>query len=341
MSQIIIPLTYKGVSNVNLNFQTYYKHLFNKCTSLFKFKNLPETINERFLLESLILSGKICWFEDNGNLYALDGEVGGEPNVYYEPQFFIVSNPIIGSKTLRIRNQDGSKDTKTLDGILMGLTDLDLTLIPVKNGGLSGLIYQTAGLLADNISSLNIAQINGRLSVAFTADTPALAATAEEVLQDIYEGKPYRVLSQDILNKIQATEIAAGGTNNTIMSLIEARAHILQDFYNEIGISAQGNLKRERINTAESELMTGSLDISIWNMIKNLREAVNEINERFNVNIEVEINPEVFYPDSNNATLGDSEEFQTDGIQEDSIKVSEPAEDSTEETEVKAEVKGE
>ena len=99
------------------------------------------------------------------------------------------------------------------------------------NGGISGLIYQTAGLLADNISSLNVAQINGRLSVLFTAPEEALARTAEVTLRDIYSGKPYKVLTEDILDKLTINPVAAAGTNNTLMSLIEAHQYILAQFF--------------------------------------------------------------------------------------------------------------
>lgn len=331
-----IPISYNGVCDVEQNFHTYFKLLTNKCLSLFKWENLPETIDERFLMTQLILNGKVCWFNHQGRLYALNGAPGGEPNVYYEPQTFIVANPIIGSKTLTIRNRNGSESIDGLDGVLMALTDIDYELTPAAHGGLYGLIYQTAGLLADNISSLNVAQINGRAAVAFTADTEALAEAAEEVLKDIYAGKPYRVLSEDILNKITATPLGGSGQNNTIMTLIEAHQYILASFYNEIGIAGNWNMKRERVNTAETELMTGSLDVSVYNMIKNLKNAVEKINELFGTDIRVELNEEVVT--DLNQTDGEDGELQVDGVEEDPVEVKdEDINEVKEEDEVKEE----
>ncbi len=331
-----IPISYNGVCDVEQNFHTYFKLLTNKCLSLFKWENLPETIDERFLMTQLILNGKVCWFNHQGRLYALNGAPGGEPNVYYEPQTFIVANPIIGSKTLTIRNRDGNESIDGLDGVLMALTDIDYELTPAAHGGLYGLIYQTAGLLADNISSLNVAQINGRAAVAFTADTEALAEAAEEVLKDIYGGKPYRVLSEDILNKITATPLGGSGQNNTIMTLIEAHQYILASFYNEIGIAGNWNMKRERVNTAETELMTGSLDVSVYNMIKNLKDAVEKINELFGTDIKVELNKDVVT--DLNQTEEENGELQVDGVQEDPVEVKdEDINEVKEEDEVKEE----
>jgi hypothetical protein len=111
----------------------------------------------------------VCWTEFDGKLYALGGNIGGEPNAYYEPQFFIIANPILGSKQVKVRQKDGSNSIEGLDGILMGNSDVDL-MSDRAVGGLFGLIYQYAGLLADNISSLNISQINGRVAQIWTAD---------------------------------------------------------------------------------------------------------------------------------------------------------------------------
>lgn len=321
-----IPFEYKGVSNVQDNFELYFKLLTNKALNLFKWENLPSTVNERFLMTQLILAGTVCWTSIDGNIYALNGNVGGEPNVYYEPTQFIIANPVVGSKTVKVRNRDGSDSIDQLEGILMGLTDMDLVNpIPMK-GGLYRLIYTYSGLLADNTSSLNVSQINGRVSQIWTADNDAMARTIEEVVRDVYEGHPYRVVSQDILNKVGAVPTAQTGQSNTIINLLEVRRSILQDFYNEIGIGYQGNSKRERVNTAEIGLMKGCLDVSLSGMLRNLKDAVEKINELFGTSISVDVNEEVYYEGSGNAVLGEEElitEPENEDIISDEVEVKE------------------
>lgn len=300
--------------------------------SLFKFTGLEdlEAIDERFLKEQLILRGKICFAQFNNKLYCLNGNWGGEPNAYYEPTEWIIANPVLGSKTLKVLNKDGTKSTDNLDGIVVALTDFDY-LSQNLNGGLYPLIYKYSGLLADNDVSLNVAQINGRLNVAFTADSEALANTAEDVLRDYYSGKPYRVLSQDIMDKISINPISSSQTSSTLMSLIEAHRSLLQDFYNEIGIGYQGNAKRERVNTAEIGLMRGSLDVSIWNMKKNLEDGFERVNELFGTSIGVELNDEVFYDGSGNATMGVEEELSVEEVSVDEKNTEEVKEEEVDE----------
>ena len=300
---------YKGVCNVQHNFNSYFDLLTNKVCNLFKWEGLPDTIDVRYLNLSLILNGRVCFTKFNDKLYALTGHVGGEPNAYYEPTIFVIANPVLGSKQVRIRQLDGSDSVEGLDGILMGNSDVDMESDRAK-GGLFNLIYQTAGLLADNISSLNISQINGRVAQVWTAESDVLARSAEQILHDIYAGKPYKIVTQDILDKVGALPTSEGSQSNTLLNLIEAHQYILANFFNEIGIAAQWNGKRERVNTAETELMKGSYDINIWNMLENRKEAVEKINELFGTNISVELNPEIFYVGSANATLGEEDSLE-------------------------------
>ena len=55
---------------------------------------------------NLILDGQICITDFQGKLYACIGDRGGEPNEYYIPTRFIIANPILGSKSVKI-DEDG------------------------------------------------------------------------------------------------------------------------------------------------------------------------------------------------------------------------------------------
>lgn len=72
--------------------------------------------------------------------------------------------------------------------------------------------------------------------------------------------------------------------------------------------------------------MRGCLDVNIENMLKNRQEAVERINELFGTSISVEINPELFYEGSGNATLG--EEIPEEEIPEEPDSTIQEEEDS-------------
>ena len=339
------PFVYNGVCDVQKNFRTYFDILCNKCSNLFKWEGLPDTIDQRFLMEQLILNGKVCFTKINNKLYALNGNVGGEPNAYYQPSMWIVANPILGSKQVRIRQKDGGQSTEGLEGIMVCLTNQDYFTDRAERGGLFDLIYQTAGLLADNISSLNVSQINGRVAQLFTVDNQAEARTVEEIIRDMYDGHPYRVLTQDLISKVGVLPAAQTGQTNTLLNLIEAHQYILASFFNEIGIPSNWNMKRERVNTAETQLMTGSLDISIYSMERNLQREIERVNELFGTEISVMFNgikDEELTKDSTEELTKELTKEKEDSIPltKEKEEPSEVKEEEVKEKEVKVKVEG-
>lgn len=288
---VLIP-TYCGVCDVEKVFRYYFKTLTNKVAELIRLKGLEDRMDEEYIKESLILEGRVCFtrFEDFDNaLYALAGNYGGEPDCYKVPSEYVIANPILGSKTVKVRHLDGRKSTEGLEGIVVGLTHLDAELAIDSCKGLYDLIYNYAGMLADNFVSLNCAQINSRVQVAYVADNQNLANSAEAVLKDLYNGKPFKVLTQDILNKLTISPVVAAGSNDTIISLIEAHATILSDFWAELGIAYNGNRKRQYINNAEAAMDTGALSLNIDSIINSIKSGLDRVNELFGTNISVEV----------------------------------------------------
>lgn len=288
---MIIP-NYNGVCDVEKVFQYYFKTLTNKVSELIRLKKLGDRMDEEFIKENLILEGRVCFTrfpEFDDELYALTGDFGGEPDCFKVPTQYVISNPVLGSRTVKVRHLNGSQSVEGLEGIIVGITYIDAELCTTTAKGLYNLIYNYAGMLADNFVSLNCAQINSRVQVAYVADNQNLANSAEAVLKDLYNGKPYKVLTQDILNKLTVSPVVAAGSNNTVINLIEAHATILSDFWSELGIAYNGNRKRQYINDAEAEMSTGALSLNIDSIINAIKAGLDRVNELFGTSIEVEV----------------------------------------------------
>lgn len=71
----------------NQTFLLYYNRLAELAVSMFEWKNLPDTIDERFLELTLFTDGQIIFFNDDVMGYlALQVATGGDFNVYRIPQ---------------------------------------------------------------------------------------------------------------------------------------------------------------------------------------------------------------------------------------------------------------
>jgi len=78
--------TSNGFNTDNTGVGVLYNNLKDLYLSCFKWVNLPETINERFLELSLFDYGKVGFFkDDNIGFLALKATLAGELDVYYEP----------------------------------------------------------------------------------------------------------------------------------------------------------------------------------------------------------------------------------------------------------------
>ena len=320
---------YSGVCDVGRVFEYYFKTLTNKVAELIRFNGLEERLDEEYIKEALILEGRVCFtrFETFDNaLYALTGNYGGEPDCYKVPTQYIIANPILGSKVVTVRHLDGRQSVEGLDGIVVGLTHLDTELAIDSCRGLYDLIYNYAGMLADNFVSLNCAQINSRVQVAYIADNQNMANSAEAVLKDLYNGKPFKVLTQDILNKLTVSPVVAAGSNSIIINLIEAHATILSDFWSELGIAYNGNRKRQYINNAEAAMDTGALSLNIDSIINSIKSGLDRVNELFGTDISVGVDENAL-----DNTMNGSAEVADQGavsLPEDNndIKIEDPAE---------------
>lgn len=271
----------KGVCDFGLNYDFYFKWLTNKVISCLIIRGAPESINDTYLKTHLVLDGNICITDFKDELYACIGGWGGTPDEYYVPTEYVIANPILGSKTVKI-GENGVVITNTaVDGLGLGLF----------SGGLYDLIHQTATLLADNIVSINCEQINRRVQNFFTADSEAQAVAGESVLKKMYAGSPYQILRQDVVKKLTVNPAANTGSSQSITQLVELHNYIIANFFQSIGIRSNNVMKKERLITDEIESQDDFVQLSILEILSSWQKGFDEVNRLYGTDISVELNP--------------------------------------------------
>lgn len=274
-----------GATDVASIYNFYFKWLLGKLHDIFKFNNLPEHLDEEYLWNLLYLNGKVCFTEMKGKLRAVYGNLGGKENEFYMPTIYTVANPILGSKEVKIFGDDK-------DGVMVYLTKTDKTYnyLPGNTGGLYELIKTTATMLADNIVSINCAQINTRVQAVVTADSPSLRTSAELALKNLYAGKPWQVMTQDLVNSINVNPMSSSGSVAAISQLIELQQYILGQFFNAVGIKTNAVNKKERLITDEINSVDTFLAVSLDQIEETVTEGLEEVNSLFGENITIELN---------------------------------------------------
>lgn len=279
-----------GVADFRKLYEWYFKWLTGKVMSLFIIRDedpteQTKTIDWDYFKMNLILDGQICLTDFAGKLYACIGNRGGAPNEYYLPTRFIIANPVLGSKEVKIGE----------DGIVIYNTLIDKYVWtgsgPIFASGLDDYISQTATLLADNIISINCVQVNTRVSTFFTADSEAQAIAGEGILRKMYAGKPYQILRSDLLEKLNVNPVNAAAAAQNVKELIELNNYIISSFFQNIGIRANNNMKRERLVTDEVDAQNDYLEINILEFLAPWQKGLDAVNELYGTKFKVEINP--------------------------------------------------
>ena len=254
------------------NLSAIVAYMLNRTQSMFRWSGLPDTIPARSLELYLQMNGNSCIAEADGKLWAFVGGLGGEPDPYYMPTVCVVANPALNlSRTYKIGE----------DCCIIPNDSLYMGLLPLMNRYGTGLVEAEL--------SLNIALINSRLVSLIEAMDDRSKDAAQKMLDDIRAGKLGVIGSKTAWEdgNIAATPYGQTG-NRTLTDLIEAIQYLRASFFNEIGLDANFNMKRESINAGESQLNRDALLPLVDDMLRMRQEGAEKVNAMFGTNISVE-----------------------------------------------------
>ena len=246
-------------------------YMLNRTQVMFDYKRLPETIPARNLEIMLQLNGNIFFTDAPGDYYVFTGGLGGEPDVYYEPTIYTVANPALNfSKNLRIGE----------DGVLIRNDSYGVGLLPM--------FQKYAALLADNEITMRIATINNRMTKPFAAADDRTKASAEKFMEDIKTGKLSVITDNAFLESLKVLQTE---TNSSVRltDLIEFEQYLRAGWFNDLGINANYNMKRESISPNEAQLNDDALLPLVDDMLEMRRLGIEEVNNKYNLDIEVNL----------------------------------------------------
>lgn len=265
-------ITKYDFKNKEKNLNDYITYMLNRSVTMFKYHNLPDTMPQREIELLLQCNGWGCVCEINGNLYCLNGGLGGVPNAYNMPTEIIINNPYLKyNKTLTI-------DT---DCVIIPNDSMYVGLLPMYNR------YCT--MLVENDITMILATVNKRVQNLLSANDDNTVESAKNFLKKVFDGELGVIAESKLFDSLK---VNASSVNSTVSmtELFEFEQYVKASLYNEIGLSANYNMKRERLTSAEVETNTDNLYPLVDDMINQRRKAVEKINEMFGTNIEIEFN---------------------------------------------------
>ena len=248
---------------------SFMQRVLCMTTKMFEYNGTPETMPPVEIEKILQTTGNVGIAEVNGNLYALQGTRGGECDAYYHGKDYVVANPWLKlNKTYKIDS----------DIVVINNTPFADSILPII--GKYGVLY------TDAVITLNMASILTRITMLISASDDKTKQSAELFLQKILNGD-FSVIGENAFFKGVNMQTPPSNSNQQIVQLIELLQYYKASMFNDLGLNANYNMKRERLNTKEVSMNIDALMPFVDSMLKERVDGVKRVNEMFGTDITV------------------------------------------------------
>ena len=251
----------------NRTYMQYYNRLTELALSMFEWKNLPKTVDQRFLEMCLFSDGMCVFFEDEVLGYlGLRCMIGGKLNVYQIPT------------DRRAYATNGYQ--KELDGT---------NSVIIFNNYL-----HTNSMLDVEMFSKRLYNLDRAIDVNANAQkTPVLIQCDESQrltmknLYKQYEGNEPFIFGSKGLDA-NGLKVLQTGAPYVADKLYELKTQIWNEALTYLGISNINVVKKERMITDEVTRNQGGTVASRYSRLESRRQACKQINEMFGLDIWVD-----------------------------------------------------
>lgn len=257
-------------------------YMLSRLQKMFKYSNLPDTIPRQYLENYLLVNGscvigKDLMHPEDENLYAFVGAAGGVPDIYYRPTFYIISNPALHTTCQYFISETDPEHEP--NGVLIRNDTMWQGLYPM--------MARYASLISENLLTLRTADIMLRVLALITAPDDSSRLAADQFLSDITNGKLASVAENRFLDGIRMQN-PPSNNGSYLTQFIELHQYLVGSFYNEVGLNANYNMKREALSESETGLNDDSLMPLCEDMLRCRREDMEKVNAMFGTSIQVD-----------------------------------------------------
>lgn len=251
----------------NLTYMQYLNRLTELSVSMFEWKNLPPTVDARYLELHLFETGSMVYFDDDviGNL-CLDCLPSGRLDVY--------GNPVLRRAYSGYNNYQ--KLLKESNSVIIWNNYLHTNSI---------LEVQMFARRLYNLDRIIDVNANAQKTPVLIQGTEQQRLTLKNLYKEFDGNSPFIFGDKNLdLNSLKCLQTGAPYVCDKLYNL-------KQMYWNEaltyLGINNTGAQKRERMLAIESTQAQGGTISSRYSKLQSRREAVKKINAMFGTNIEV------------------------------------------------------
>ena len=257
-------------------------YMLARLQKMFKYSNLPDSIPRQYLENYLLVNGSCIIARDKKNpsdqsIYAFVGAAGGEPDIYYRPTKYMIANPSLQfSAEYYISSTDPNHEP---DAVLVRNDTMWQGLYPM--------MARYAALISENLLTIRTADVMLRVLALITAPDDSSRLAADQFLKDITDGHLASIAENRFLDGIRMQN-PPSNNGSYLTQFIELHQYLVGSFYNEVGLNANYNMKREALSESETGLNDDSLMPLCEDMLRCRREDMAAVNSLFGTSIQVD-----------------------------------------------------
>lgn len=258
----------------NYSYLMYYNYLVNIAESRFKYDNLPETCDPRYLEQTLVRKGCAGFFYDGDvGLVTLPYVLVGQYNIYGYPT------------------------------IVKGYSDYNNLYLPGDKTNFVP-IYNTYS--QDNTTNicryyaLKLYEIDRTIDVNIGSQkTPILIVTEEKqrlTMENVYKqykGNAPVITAKKGVFDPDSVQVLKTDAPFTSPAMYDLKSNIINEFLTRMGISNVTVNKKERLISDEVNRAQGGVFASRKVYLKPRQEAIDKVNRKFGTEITIEFDEEV------------------------------------------------
>lgn len=278
-----------AIQNIR-TFDYYFMRLSNIAVSIFEWKNLPETVDPRFLEMSIFRNGMCLFFEDPVlGFLALPCAIGGKLDVYNIPilRRAMASNGYYAER-------DNTNSVIIYHNYFHDVPTWDIEMF--------------ARRLSDYQRTIDVNVGSQKTPVLLLCDDEQKDTVTNTYLQ--YTGNIPVIVANKSMNP-NAITVLKTDAPFVADAIEELRVQVWNDAMSYLGVSNVNVTKKERLITDEVQRNMGGVLASRNSPLQMRRQAAEEINKMFNLNIEVEYREDILAYQS--SMIGETEEMIKEG----------------------------
>jgi hypothetical protein len=256
-----------------IEYDFYFKKFERLLRSLFKWNNLPKGVSQRFIEDKLFHNGLLIFYKSPKlGFYVITIATPIGFNAYEEPTAY---------KSI------------TVNGLSEYVPAIDC--VPIWNDMFMESNVNNVNFFAKSLSNIkktfdiNLEQLKNPYLISCP---DGQRTTVQAVMNKKTNGEPY-ILVDDSFDQLNRVNVFDLKIQSHLKELTEAKKEVMNEGLTFFGINNVNVVKAERLVTGEANQNNEEIDLNVGFMYEAREQAVKLINERFGLNIEVEINKDI------------------------------------------------